>query len=1360
MNQLNLSQHQAPTPEPAGVEPEGCGLPDAGWDPAGSRIDRRLHIGPVPLSFAQQQIWLHAQFAADIPLYNEFLILQRRGALNQEALERSFGEILRRHETLRTTFSAEEAIPVQVVSEPEAVGLPLVDLSGFSGERAEVMRIATDEARQRFDLTEGPLVRALLLRLAPENYILVVTLHSIVADDWSLNLLARELTTLYEAYSAAGSSQSLPPDLATRYADHVQWQRSRFQGNVGEQQISYWREQLLGIAPVLELPTDRPRPPVQKFRGARETVLLPEKLQRSLIELSEREGARLDELLLSGFQALLARYTRQDDMVVGTVVPGREQRGTEQLIGPLSNTVVIRTNLAGDPSFRELLSRVRHVVDKAVEHQHVAFERLVTEIQPDRDPSRNPLFQVLFSLRPSTPKLPSPWDMDSIEVDTGVTKVDLELQVCETPDGLAARFIYCTDLFDAATIVRMAGHFQTLLEHAVANPDEHISRIPLLTEEERHQIVVEWNATGKDYPGERCVHELFEAEAARNPDATAVVFENAELTYGELNRRANQLARYLVRLGVGPNALVGLCVERSLEMVVGLLGILKAGAAYVPVDPAFPPDRVAFMLEDAEVPVLLTQQRLIPSLPENKAQLVCLEADWSKIAGESVENLASRAKPRDLAYTMYTSGSTGKPKGVQIPHRAVVNFLVSMAEKPGMTQQDRLLAVTTLSFDIAGLEIYLPLILGASVEIVSRNVYSDGRALLAKLLTSGATLMQATPATWRMLIEAGWQSSPELKILVGGEAVPHKLANQLLQRASSVWNMYGPTETTIWSTVRKFELGEAGVSIGRPIANTEIFILDKVMQPVPVGVAGELLIGGDGLAKGYLKRPELTAEKFIAHPFSQEPEARLYRTGDLVRYLPNGDIEFLGRIDHQVKIRGFRIELGEIEAVLRQHPGVNETVVVAREDVPGDKRLVAYLVPAREPAPTAGELRSFLKERLPEYMLPSALVTLREMPLTPNGKVNRRALPAPEQSELAARETLVAPTDVVESQLVKIWESILGVRPIGINHDFFELGGHSLLAVRLMQRIEQTFGQKLPVATLLQARTIEQLAAIVKQDGWSSPWSSLVPIQVSGSKIPFFCVHGAGGVVIRFRELARHLGPDQPVYGLQARGLDGKYTSDTRVEDMATHYLEEIRSVQPQGPYLLGGYSLGGMVAFEMAQRLVAEGEQASVVLFDTFCTRQPETNGSSGGLGSLYQGISSTWRKFWQLPAPQKRASIARGAKTVKNGIQRRAAHAMLPRTVKHVRRACELAAKTYVPRVYPGRLVLFRSSQKPLMQFRDPHAAWGSYASQGLQIHEIDGDHDSILLEPQVQSVAEQLKPYLEELQSMPQMAQAVNS
>jgi surfactin family lipopeptide synthetase A len=1344
--------------QPLGHLSESTRVPLAGCEHieglSRSPVTQRTTGTSLPLSFAQHYVWLHAQLAPHVPLYNEVLILQRTGALNRGVLERSLNEIVRRHQALRTTFPVVDGVPIQVIAENQAVELPLTELSGLADEkrRVEVPRITTEEARQPFDLMEGPLMRARLLRLSRENHVLVLTLHALVADEWSLNLLGRELGALYRAYSCGEPSPL--SDLSVQYADYAHWQSSRYGGDALEREVSYWRERLAGIPPVLELPTDRPRPPVQAFRGARHCLLCSKNLSEALKELSEREGAPLPVMLLAALQTLLSRYTGQDDIVVGSIVPGRDGVGSE-LIGLFAHTMITRTDLAGDPSFRELLRRVRDVSRSDCEHQNVPFERLVSELQPQRDPSRNPLFQVLFSVRDSASLVQSGWEVANFEVDTGASKVDLQLQLCDRPEGILARFIYNTDLFDAATIARMAGHFQTLLQGIVARPDQRLSGLPLLTPAERNRLLVEWNNTQADFPRDQCVHQLFEARAARTPNATAVVLENEQIDYCELNRRANQLAHHLLKLGVGPDVLVAICVERSLNMVVGLLGVLKAGGAYVPLDPAYPDERLSFMLEDAEVSVLLTQSRLVERLPQRGARVVCLDTDWHAVAKESGENPASKATPENLAYVIYTSGSTGKPKGVQIPHRAVVNFLTSMSQKPGMTSADRLLAVTTLSFDIAGLEIYLPLILGASVEIVSREVSSDGSQLLSKLASSGATVLQATPATWRMLLEAGWEGNHRLKALCGGEAVSRKLADQLRQKSGSLWNMYGPTETTIWSTTAEVQPGAGAVPLGQPIANTQIFILDKVLQPVPVGVAGELHIGGEGLARGYLKRPELTAEKFISNPFSPEPDSRLYKTGDLVRYLLNGDIEFLGRIDHQTKIRGFRIELGEIEALLRQHRAISETVVVVREDSPGDQRLVAYFVPAQESAPTAAELRDFLREKLPEYMVPSAFVTLMAMPLTPNGKVNRRALPRPDRADLAPKERSGAPRDVLESQLAKIWESVLGVRPIGVKDNFFEVGGHSLLAVRMLQRVEQALGKKLPIATLFQAPTIEQLAALLRQNGWSPPWSSLVAIHAEGSKPPFFCVHGAGGNVLRFYDLARYLGSDQPVYGLQARGLSGNDLPRTRVEDMAADYIEEMRSVQPEGPYFLGGYSFGGIVAFEMAQQLAAHsGEQALVVLFDTFCTPHrplPRNHLSARELTYLCQSASSTLRKLLQMPPGQRRAYLSRKAKLLREGIQRRVQLMRLPSALKIVRRACERAAKDYTLRIYPGRVILFRSSRRPLMQFRDPHAGWSAYAGQGLEIHEIAGDHNSILLEPQVRVVAEQLKASLAPTQAI---------
>jgi surfactin family lipopeptide synthetase A len=1121
-----------------------------------------------------------------------------------------------------------------------------------------------------------------------------------------------------------------------------------------EQNLAYWRQKLAGIPAILELPTDRPRPPAQSLRAARERFVFPRDLQQALEAWSEREGVSLPVLLLAAFETLLTRYTRQDDIVVGLEIRGAADAEAENT---QETTAAIRIDTSDEPTFRQLLLRVNDVVSEAREHQDVPWERLVERVQPDRDASRHPIFQALFSFIDSPA---SNWDHRKRDhakweaansADGNITlKVDLQLEVEDAPAGLAAHFTYASDLFDASTIVRMAGHFLKLLAGIAANPDEKILSLPLLPEAERHQLVVEWNDTRMQYPRDRSVHQLFEAQAAKTPNAIAVVFGNRQLTYSELDRRANQLAHHLIKRGATPDSLIGICLERSLEMVVGLLGILKAGSAYVPLDPAYPRDRIAYMLENAEAPLLVTQQSLTANLPATEAKTVLIDSDWTEISKQSQQSPALTLDPANRAYVIYTSGSTGKPKGVQIPHRAVVNFLTTMAKEPGMQAGDRLLAVTTLCFDIAGLEMYLPLTVGALLELVTRETASDGNQLAAKLKTSGTTVMQATPATWRMLLEAGWTGDKKLKILIGGEAVSQKLAGQLVERSGSVWNVYGPTETTIWSTLSQLH-GDSTVTIGRPIGNTEIFILDKLLQPVPIGVAGELHIGGDGLARGYLKRPELTAEKFIPRPLNldpaqnldpvpnSDPDARLYKTGDLVRYLPNGNIEFLGRIDHQIKIRGFRIELGEIEAVLRQHSAINETVVVAREDTPGDKRVVAYFVATGNAAPTVAELRAFLREKLPEYMLPSVFVTLKTMPLTPNGKVNRQALPAPDQADLAPKSEFAAARDENEARLVRIWENVLNVRPVGIRDNFFELGGHSLIAVRLMNQVEEAFGKTLPIATLLQASTIEQLAALVGKNGSAPAWSCLVPIQTGGAKRPFFCIHGANGAVVRFHSLSRYLGADQPFHGVQAQGLDAAHAPHTSIEEMATHYVAEIRKVQPNGPYLLGGYSLGGAIAFEMAQQLAAQGQTGStVVLFDT---NFPEHSSTSAPTAF------SALRALWSAPVSQKAEYISRIVTAPLRLVQRRRQVAKLPPLAQKVRAACLAAEKEYRPQPYAGRVVLFRSSHEPLGRVLDPRAGWSKFAARGLETYPIDGNHENILLEPQVRAVAERLKACLDQ-------------
>ncbi len=787
-------------------------------------------------------------------------------------------------------------------------------------------------------------------------------------------------------------------------------------------------------------------------------------------------------------------------MVIGTPIAGRNRAEIERLIGFFVNTLVMRADLSDDPSFGELLDRVRETAMGAYAHQDLPFEKLVEELRPDRDLSRNPLFQVMLVLQNQPTGSQKLGDIDVTPFGAGLpsAKLDITLVASELTNGLRVSIVYSTDLFDATTIDRMLGHFEVLLEGVVEDPATRVLQLPLLTEEEEQKLLVGWNETAAAYPRERCLHELLEAEAQQRPQAIAVEFEGRRLSYAELDARSNQLAHLLRKRGVGADRLVGVCMERSLEMVVALLGILKAGGAYVPLDPAYPSDRIQYVLDDARVMLLLTQESLLASLPPTSAEVHCLDPDWRVLEAEDSGPVTAEAKPENLAYVIYTSGSTGKPKGVQLEHRSVVNFLCSMQREPGMTTDDVLVAVTTLSFDIAGLELYLPLLTRGKLVVASREATLDGRLLMQLLEQSGATIMQATPTTWRVLLESGWQGDPKLKVLVGGEALPADLAHNLATRCGSVWNMYGPTETTIWSSVYEVEGNdEKLVPIGRPIANTTFYILDANRQPVAEGASGELYIGGDGLARGYFERDELTAEKFVPDPFSIEAGARLYRTGDLARYRHDGVVEFLGRIDHQVKIRGFRIELGEIEAVLEQHPEVKQAVVIAREDTPGDKRLVAYLVAAAASRLDFAVLRNWVKEQLPEYMVPAAWVEMPSLPLTPNGKVDRKNLPAPEyqRAELAG-EYQEARTPA-EEVMAGIWAEVLKLDQVGVHDQFFELGGHSLLATQVVSRIRHAFQVELPLRALFEAPTVAELSERVEawqreQQGLLAP--PIVPV--------------------------------------------------------------------------------------------------------------------------------------------------------------------------------------------------------------------------------------------------------------------------
>ncbi len=1297
-------------------------------------IPRRDPDEAVPLSFPQEQVWLHAQMAPDLPLYNEPVTIHYTGRLNVDAFERAFNEILRRHEAWRTSFGIANGRPTQIVHRTLHVTIPLIDLRHLPGNEreAEANRIATEDAAHPIDLSEAPLFRAKLIRLEDERHRLYLTLSHIIFDGVAIyRVFMPELSKLYGAFAAGQPSPF--PELPFQYPDFACWQRRADHTEKLSRNLAYWRELLSGDLPVLDLPFDRPRKPVQTFRGSMYPWVLNKELMSRLKALSHQEGVTLFQTLLAAFAILLQRYSGQDDIPIGTVTSGRDHPGTSSLLGYFLNTLVLRLDLSGGLTFRDLLKRARNATIEALAHDSVPFGTLVNELRVKRDSSRNPLFQSLFTLEPPMPDLDPGWQLTQMDVDTGATKYDIYLELDERRDGILARYHYSTDLFDLSTIKRLAAEWTTLLEAIVATPGAPLHELPVLPEEERLQFQ-HWNATGQPYP-QATIHELFELQAKRSPDAIALEFEHERMTYAGLDRRANAVAAHLVERGVGPEVLVGVRMERSIEMIVGLLGILKAGGAYIPLDPHYPEERIEFILDDAKPLLVLTE--------EDVRDLPAASRDENRRVPRS-ENIGVRKQtiPGNLAYVLYTSGSTGTPKGVQIEHRSVVNFLTSMQRAPGMTSGDVLVAVTTISFDIAGLEIYLPLMTGARIVLASSGVARDGRRLKELLCRSGATMMQATPSTWRMLVESGWEGSSRMKILSGGEALPPELAAALLRRGASVWNLYGPTETTIWSLVHCVRAPVNGpVPLGKPLANTRVFILDSRGNPVPIGARGELYLGGDGLARGYLNRPELTSERFV-----RCQGERLYKTGDHGRLLPGGSVEFLGRTDTQVKIRGFRIELGEIEAALEKLSSIRFAVVETCEVTPGDRRLVAYVVPSRDRSVTPAEIREFLRSTLPESMIPAHFVFLGALPMTPNGKVNRKALPAPQQALERAADAVVPPRNETEMKLAEIWESVLGIHPIGVRDDFFALGGHSILAVRLFANIEKTFGRPIPLATLLKAPTIERLAEILRADEKPNDWTSLVPIQSKGSNPPLFCIHGHYGEILFYRPLSQHLGDQQPFYALQAVASREGRPAHATIEDMAAHYLSEIRQMRPHGPYLLAGYCFGSLVAFEIAQRLRRAGEEVAFLgLFMGYDSTAPFLTRfvrrvRSHGAHLQREGLRSKLSDLTKNGAIKTKSLLWRGTYRLWKDV--------LPKSSRLFRNIPEMnlqAAARYRPVFYPGRLTVFLSGEVPEGYRLDCRTDLHGMDAAHIDLHMVPGERFTMLQDPHVAALARQLQACL---------------
>ena len=1298
------------------------------------------------LSFAQRRLWLLDQLLPSGSVYNVPRVVRLVGALDVEALRRAFAELVSRHEALRTRFEMRDGEPVQVIEPQLSLALEPEDLSALvpAQREAEAERRAQQEAQASFDLERGPLIRVRLLRLTPSEHWLLLSLHHIVTDGWSMGVLFNELSALYGAY-CQGEASPLA-ELPVQYADYALWQREWLQREVLEQQLTYWRQALADL-PVLELPTDRSRPMAASYRGARVSFELGEALTRGLKELGRREGATLFMTLLAAFQVLLYRYSGQEDLAVGVPVAGRSRPELEGLIGFFVNTLVLRADLSGAPSFEEHLARVRARALEAYAHQDLPFEKLVEALAPRRDLSRNPLFQASLVLQ-NTP--PGELKLEGLDVQrleglgSESAKFDLDFELTENPGRLSGSIQYATDLFDAATIERMVGHWRVLLEAIVADPGQAISKLPLLTEAERHQLLVEWNDTAVEYPRDRCIHQLFEAQVERSPEATALVYETQQLTYGELNARANRLAHHLRSLGVGPEVLVGVCLERSLELVVGLLAILKAGGAYVPLDPSYPAERLAFMLQDTQAPVLLTEQRSLAKLPAYAGHTLCLDRDTARIAQHPETNPPTSSRPTNLAYVIYTSGSTGKPKGVMVTHGNVVRLFSATQPWYAFDERDVWTCFHSYAFDFSVWEIWGAMAYGSRLVMVPYLVSRDPDAFHALLRRERVTVLNQTPSAFRQLIaadsRAGTASDLTLRLVIfGGEALEMQALRPWFDRHGDLKprlvNMYGITETTVHVTyrpIRRTDLDATrGSMIGEPIPGLCVYLLDRYRQPVPIGVPGEIVVGGAGVSRGYLNRPDLTAERFIPNPFADDCASRLYRSGDLARRTSSGDLEYLGRIDEQVKIRGFRIEPSEVSVELGAHPGVRECHVMARRQASGDIGLTAYLVPndAYGGDLTPPQLRGYLATRLPEYMIPVSFVTLASFPLTPTEKWIAPDLPEPREApefvefQSSAKGSAGAPP-----------REALGANARGRRHRnsrrllrarrAFSTRGTAVRRDRATVRTPATAGHPLVQRCVDRRRRPPAARGGAIDHLADSSCRSSLP----GSKPPLFVVHTIGGNLFHYDHFARALDPDQPVMGLQARGVYGREQPRHRIEDIAADCVGALRSHQAQGPYLIAGYSSAGIVAFEIARQLESAGEQVGLLaLIDSFSPRAKRKR-------SLAQATAGMLRRV-QLRL-----------------VQERAYHAILHWTgLSHRRRlgsvgeAQRWAYWSYRAQHYAGAACLFVANAS-LETVHEPTLGWEQLVQGGLHVHRLPGGHSSIMKAPLLAELAATLQSELD--------------
>jgi amino acid adenylation domain-containing protein len=1334
---------------------------------------------PYPLSPAQQRIWFFKELAPTVPLYSESEAVRLLGDLKVDAMERALDKIVARHEILRTTIRIIEERPTAIVHDNWPLRLKRIDLSILASAQreAEVKRLLIEEPQRSYDLEAEPGIRMTLLRLDSREHVFILMMHHIICDRWSMGVFWREFAALYAAFSR-GKPLALPP-LPIHYGDYAVWQQHRAAELGFAEDLAYWEDNLRGSPALLELPADRTRPPVRSYRGARCRFKLKPVLAKTLRNCSRREKTSLFTFLTTALNVLLHRYTGSEDILLGIPIADRDREELRSVIGFLIDTHVLRTGLSADITFRELMARVQNGLLELYNHRHVPFDQVVSALRRESNLSYSPLFQVMVNWRDRDQQLSfiglDGLVVESLLAENRTSKFDLTLVVTDIgEDGIQLEIEYNTDLFEDGSIVRMFGHYRTLLEAITQDPDQRIATIPLLTNAERRQLA-DWNNTEVEVPRDTCVQELFEAQVERAPHAVAVEFEGKRLTYAELNERANQIAHHLREIGVGPDDLVGVCMERSLEMVTALYGVLKAGGAYVPIDPEYPAERIAFMLEDSRAPVLLTQRLLAERLPRHDSKLICIDTDWDQIGTAKTTNPPPIVSADNLAYVIYTSGSTGRPKGAMNAHRGVTNRLLWMQRQYPLTEADTILQKTPSSFDVSVWEFFWPLLAGARLLVAKRGGHRDPAYLVDLIVKKQVTVVHFVPPMLRLFLEQpGAERCVSLRhVVCSGEVLPFDLQEKFFNLLpAQLHNLYGPTEAAVDVTHYTCQRngGREIVPIGRPVANTLIYVLDQQLQPVPVGVSGELYIGGVQLGPGYYNRPELTKEKFLSNPFSTQP-GRMYRTGDLARYLPDGNIEYLGRMDDQVKIRGFRVELGEIESVLDSHPEVRQNVVVAREDRAGDKRLVAYFVPTANQVPESEELRSLLKQRLPDYMVPTDYVALNELPILPNGKIDRKALPGPVRK--GEDDGYIAPRDEFERYLCEAWATVLGLKTVGIRDNFFELGGHSLLAVQLWSRVQEILpGEQLPLSVLLEAPTVERFAVRLR-NAKSDQHRFMVRVRPgSSARPPFFCVHGAGGNVLSMRPLAMALPADLPFYCFQDKGLDGSKPFES-VEETARCYVDEIREIQPMGPYYLGGGCYGGVVAFEMARRLEELGERvAALILIDSY---NPAYARFLSRRERLFRSVPFytrrvAWharRMFTQPPDEwlhyisgrrkalhkRMRGSAAAAASAEREAVEA-AAGSPLGEILRRVIQANFVARSRFVPKPYGGSAFIFRASQRIVSPYKANHLGWEPVIRGGIECFEIEADHLSILEEPHVRLVAEKLDAKFRELAEGPRV------